>query len=69
MKMMKKNDNMTKGQKAEMKRLTAQGMSEAKARLKVIAGMKKANPGIGLVIPKKQERQLKKFVNKNTKKK
>ena len=64
MKMMKKDDKMTKGQKAEMKRLTAQGLSEAKARLKVISGMKKANPGIGFIIPKKEDKELSTFVKK-----
>lgn len=60
----KKKPVVPRGQKAESKRLTAQGVAEAKARLKVIASQKKMNPGIGLVIPKKQEKQLNKFVKK-----
>jgi hypothetical protein len=44
--------------------MTAQGVAESKARLKVIAAQKKMNPGIGTVVPKKQEKQLKKFVKK-----
>ena len=54
----------TRGQKAESKRMTAQGVSEAKARLAFINELKKANPGIGFKIPKKQEKELKTFVGK-----
>lgn len=54
----------TRGQKAESKRMTAQGVSEAKARLAFIDELKKANPGIGFKIPKKQEKELKAFVQK-----
>jgi len=64
MAMMKKKDKMTRGQKAESKRMTAQGVSEAKARLAFIEELKKANPGIGFKIPKKQEKELKTFVGK-----
>ncbi len=53
-----------RGRKAESKRMTAQGVAESKARLKVIAAQKKMNPGIGTVVPKKQEKQLKKFLKK-----
>ena len=44
--------------------MTAQGVSEAKARLAFIDELKKANPGIGFKIPKKQEKELKTFVSK-----
>lgn len=54
----------TRGQKAESKRMTKQGLSEAKARLAFIDKLKKANPGIGYKIPKKQEKELTAFVQK-----
>jgi ribosomal protein S18 len=60
---MMSKDKKTKGQKAESKRMTAMGLSEARARLKEIDKQKAANPGIGFKIPKKQEAQLRKFVS------
>ena len=67
--MKKKNDQMTRGQKAEAKRMTAQGMSFAQERLAFIRELKRMNPGIGIKIPKKQAKELRTFVKKNQKKK
>lgn len=58
------NSGSDRGRKAESKRLTAQGVSVAKQRLSAIGDMKKVNPGAGVVIPRRQEKQLKKFVRK-----
>lgn len=52
----------TRGQKAESKRMTAMGLSEAKKRLAFIDELKKMNPGTGVKIPKKQEAELRMFV-------
>ena len=68
MKMMKKDDKKTRGQKAESKRMTAQGVSEAKGRLKELRKQKNANPGIGFVVSKKEMKMLRDFVKKYDKK-
>lgn len=57
----------TKGQKAESKRMTAMGVSEAKARLKVIDELRKMNPGTGIKIPRKQEKELMTFLKEYNK--
>lgn len=60
----KTKDPLNRGQRAEATRLTMQGRNEARMRLKIIDEMKKANPGIRLVIPKKEEAELKQFMRK-----